>query len=173
MDSKTMKMLGIVALAGGAYLLYAKQSSPTPLSWLPQFQGTYLPQALRPATDQTLAAATLLGTTLINSLPTIFKAGNNLLASSGGVATPITSVPIVDPTGIDWTAYQLPAGSGVLSPTYMIEPPVNYIPDYSSVAGVRGLSGYDIVGGGGYIEPFNYTDDYDTYELSQGVARGI
>lgn len=142
MDKSTMMMLGIVALAGGAYLLYAKQSSASPLPYLPQFGQTgYNPYGMplvgRPTTnqDQALIAAG------IAVAPRLLTSVSDLIAGTWNRFT--TTTPQV--------GLPAPAGSGVLT-----ESPSWFSLDFLN-------DGYSQVGGGQYIEPTQWTQEQSGY----------
>ena len=104
MDNKTMMMLGAVVIVGGAYLLYTKQSGPTPLSYLPQYGSQYPLIGGRPVQQsQTPAMIAAAASAAGRLLPGAVDFVRGLWSSSGG--------------GVDYSSL-MPAGSGVLLPEY-------------------------------------------------------
>lgn len=139
MDKSTMMMLGIVGVAGVAYLLYAKQSSGSPLSYLPQFGSGYNPYGVRPIAQQPNQTAALIaagGSVAARLLPSFFDFTSGLVSRFSSPSQ---------------NSLVSPPGTGVLA-----EPQQWFGLDFLN-------QGYGQVGGGGYIEPTAWTSEQQGY----------
>lgn len=140
MDKSTMMMLGIVGVAGAAYLLYAKQAGASPSPYLSQFGSPYSalnPYGVQPQQpDQTAALIAVGGSVAARLLPSFFDFTSGLVSRFSS-PTPNSLV--------------VPAGYGVLA-----DSPEWFNLDYLN-------QGYSQVGGGGYIEPTKWTSEQQGY----------